>query len=358
MQRCGLLAICLITLGGCADKHFKPDIEIVHANTVLYESPGERGREFRALSLGEEMQHLGEVSDFFTPIALDGTLMEAPWIRVQTREGLKGWVYALHARPTDAAPGQWLMHQNLRALLGPDIANRQQRWHSALYGQTKESSLANLYHETRLLRADMERKLAGRPEPNGIDYQPNLNWLPALFPAMVFEWPADGGVPTPRIDYTFFIRHAFDRQDRAAIQYFSFCAALFPRDSIESAFPIWKMPLSEKESCSRLGAGVHTDCLKKIDSTLQQAPAFQQDLLQWKEALLEDIMGKNAFFWYAPDAILAELDQIRSTPAACLQERDLIALEERRKQFDKPGANRLRTDLRSGRIPTAEADPN
>jgi hypothetical protein len=118
------------------------------------------------------------------------------------------------------------------------------------------------------------------------------------------------------------------------------------------------MPLSERRRCSSLGAGAHLQALQTIDSLLPQTPAFRAELLQWKDLIVEDIVGKETVFWHAAEPIRQELDQIRAAALTCLQERDVIALQARQRQFEAPEANGLRTDLRSGRFPIFEGGGN
>jgi hypothetical protein len=342
----------------CGKRQDKPEVVIAYPNVTLSEKPGIGSKALGRLPEGETLRALGEVSDFFTLVELDGIPRETPWIRVQTRSGRKGWVYAWYVRPVQGDPEQWLIEQNIKSLLGEQIAARRRAWQTRFNDSAGAVAVEALYKDTRRLQAEVSYKLANRPEAHEMDYQPNLEWLPAQFPGMVFEWPSDDKMPAPRIDYGFFARKASHRKDASAGLYFSFCVSVFPHDSIESAFPVWKMPLSENASCSRLGSGIHRTLLKSIDSALEKAPEFQAELRQWKEAVLEDIAGRNVAFWYSAASIRSELDDILAAPPACLTKSDIIALTARRKHFEYPEANGFRTDLRSGRTDAKGDSPN
>jgi hypothetical protein len=353
-----LLHFCLILLLSCSNSNFKPDLVVTRAQAVLLENPGTNGQEICALPVGEKLRQLGGVSNFFTPLELEGAYWEAPWIQVQTRDGRRGWVYALYATPRKGDRQTWLLRQQLQSVLGANFMERYLPWRAAFENLQHAPGAAPWYRETLQVRAALEAAKRNRPEQNEANYQPGLDWLPGLFPGLAFEWPQDEYLPISRIDYGFFSRLASEKQDAQAIRYFAFCISIFPKDSIESAFPIWKMPLSERRRCSSLGAGAHLQTLQTIDRLLPQTPDFRAELLQWKDLIVEDIVGKEAVYWYAAEPIRAELDQIRAAALYCLREQDRIALQERRRQLDAPEDNGLKTDLRSGRFPIFEEDGN
>jgi hypothetical protein len=353
-----LLYFCLILLLSCSNSNFKPDLIVTRTQAVLLENPGTNGKEICALPKGEKLRQLDGVSNFFTPLALEGAYVEAPWIRVQTRDGRRGWVYALNTMPRNGDRQAWLLRQQLQSVLGADFMKRYLPWRASFENLSRAPGTAAWYRETLQVRAALEAAKRNRPEQHEANYRPGLDWLPGLFPGMAFEWRQDEYLPIPRMDYGFFSRLASEKRDAQATRYFAFCISIFPKDSIESAFPIWKMPLSERRRCSSLGAGAHLQALQTIDSLLPQTPAFRAELLQWKDLIVEDIVGKETVFWHAAEPIRQELDQIRAAALTCLQERDVIALQARQRQFEAPEANGLRTDLRSGRFPIFEGGGN
>jgi hypothetical protein len=353
-----LLHFCLILTLGCANGSFKPDLVVTRAQAVLLENPGTDGEEICALPEGEKLRQLNGVSNFFTPLELEGAFVEAPWIRVQIRDGRRGWVYALYATPRKGDRQNWLLRQQLQSVLGADFMARYLPWRAAFENLPRARNTAPWYRETLQVRAALEAAKRNRPEQHEANYRPGLDWLPGLFPGLAFEWPQAEYLPISRINYGFFGRLASEKQDAQAIRYFAFCISIFPKDSIESAFPIWKMPLAERRRCSGLGAGTHLQMLQTINRLLPQTPDFRAELLQWKDLIIEDIVGKEAVFWYAADPIRQELDQICAAALECLREQDRIALQERRRHFEAPEANGLKTDLRSGRFPIFEEDGN
>lgn len=353
-----LLYFCLILTLGCSNSNFKPDLIVTRAQAALLENPGTDGKELCALPEGETLRQLDGVSNFFTPLELEGAYLEAPWIRVQIRDGRRGWVYAPYTTPRNGDRQAWLLRQQLQSVLGADFMARYLPWRTAFENLSRARKTAPWYRETLQVRAALEAAKRNRPEQHEADYRPGLDWLPGLFPGLAFEWPQAEYLPISRIDYGFFGRLASEKKDAQAIRYFAFCISIFPKDSIESAFPIWKMPLSERRRCSSLGAGAHLQALQTIDRLLPQTPDFRAELLQWKDLIIEDIVGKEAVFWYAAEPIRQELDQICTEALECLQEQDRIALQERRRHFEAPEANGLKTDLRSGRFPIFEGDGN
>ncbi|MEM7106034.1 MAG: SH3 domain-containing protein [Bacteroidota bacterium] len=50
------------------------------------------------LRLGDPILYLNEKTDFRQKINFDGAIRNAPWVKVRTRTGLEGWIYAPGAR--------------------------------------------------------------------------------------------------------------------------------------------------------------------------------------------------------------------------------------------------------------------
>ncbi|MBX2890033.1 MAG: SH3 domain-containing protein [Saprospiraceae bacterium] len=313
----------------------------------LREAPGERGREIRSLKAGEKTLDLREVSPFETPLLFDDTLLFAPWIKVETSKGEKGWVFAGYWQPSLAATDSWLLDKRLHCYFGKALTARYHQF-AAERQISNDSEFAAHYREAMALRDTFALLLARRPDPNEASGKPDFFWLRDVLKGFVFQWVADGTQPYLFADFRFFQKIAATTDGAQDDAFVNTCLLAFPSDSIESFFPAWKFQLSEHEAASQLGTNTHVRILRQIDSALKTGSLFQPELVALKESLLEDILGKNTVYWQPATSILKEMEEILATGFTCLDDRDRTAIAARKTMFEAPEANGLRVNLRSG----------
>jgi hypothetical protein len=190
--------------------------------------------------------------------------------------------------------------------------------------------------------------LSRRSDPNDADFQPDFSWLAEVLSGFIFQKVAEGTQPYLFADYLFWQQKALKTSGLQDDLFIQTCLAAFPTDSIESFYPAWTFQLSDYEAASQLGTGVHLKMLQQIEKAMQAGPLFQPELMAFKEAALEDILGKNSVFWQPKELILKELNQIFNTQLSCLNDRDLMALQARLTMFENPEATGVRVNLRGG----------
>ena len=122
-----------------------------------------------------------------------------------------------------------------------------------------------------------------------------------------------------------------------------------PMDSVAYFFPSWFLQTWDYGGNSLLGKGTHLAILKKIDQTLSNTDLFKEEITAVKESLISDIIGQDELAYEMPQKdIIKELDQILSQGLTVLTKEDIVALRQRRKMFENPGANNIRVNQRSG----------
>ena len=109
------------------------------------------------------------------------------------------------------------------------------------------------------------------------------------------------------------------------------------------------MQIADKEVVSQLGLGKHWQMLRAINAGLNISNGlFQTDFFHLKEAVWEDLMGKDVRYWQPEEKILAELNKIIGNQFMCLTAADREALELRLAMFQNPAAHGLRVNIRAG----------
>lgn len=317
----------------------------VQAPTELREQPDEKSRELLRLSAGATLADRNETSRFLASVYLDDTLLQEPWLRVQTPDGRQGWVFAGAVVPADRSTtdvARWLQGKRAQALFGAAVARQLWDWAETDLPAT-DTAFANHLRAGLHLRDTLNQLLAHAVSRDAAQVPVDLSWLAA---PMRYFWVQRTPVTTLALDYRLAAQAAARTAGRQDDQFSRIGFDAYPLDSIESNLPAWVFPLSVEESCSNLGAGHHLALLKKIEVALQTGAAFRPELLHWKDLILADILDKSRAYWQPRDKILTELDQIFAAGLSCLSDRDRLALEARRAMFV---AGEVQVDLRSGR---------
>lgn len=348
MRSC-LILILLLCASSCADeKKDGQQLAVSAVKIAVREQAGEKSRELRTVSAGEKLVALGSVSNFISAIRLGDTLLQAPWIEVAGKGMPSGWIFAAAVRPQGRDFDEWFLQQQMQCFLGSALTERRNRWLAAQTDFKTAEEVALFYRETLALRDACMARLSGRSEPNEADVNPDFFWLNRALPGLVTQRGSGKNEVFCYIDYRLWQSFAASTPDPRDDVFFNFCLKEFPRDSIESPYPSWTIQTAENEGSSRLGAGIHLEMLQLIDAGMAESPLFSQELISCKNLIMNDILDQDNTYWFPADKICGEMDQIIARNFKCLDERDLLALQERRKFFDDPAANGIRVNLRAG----------
>ena len=340
-----VLYACQNDVGSGSSK--RADLLVAIDSSSLREAPGEKSRELRALPLGERLTELGPVSAFITPIRFGDTLWQLPWIKVQTLDNQIGWVFAAGLKPIVGDAGPWYLQKQMQAFFGPELTRRRNKLaEQNLPGE--EVAWAASCRESMFLRDTLMRMLAKRTEANEAGFQADFYWLRAVLPGFLYQRIAGGTQPYLFYDYGLAQRRVGDMAGKQVGAFLQSAVLAFPRDSIESFFPAWTLQITDEESVSQLGSGIHVKILQAIDRALEPGNLFEPELRRFTDALLADILDKNTAYWQPSEKILIEMNTLLAANFRCLHERDKLALRERLKMFEAPQANGIRVNLRSG----------
>lgn len=310
----------------------------------LREEPTEKSRELALLEAGEALVDLGETSTSESQIMVGGQVYQTPWIKVGTPDKQTGWVLAWALKPVGHQP-DWLLQKRIDCYFGKSIAARRNLLMQSFEKAETAEAMFGAWRTTTALRDTVLLLLDQRPEG---DVKLQYSWLKELLPGFIFQKSETGSRSLLFANFEIWQEKALKTKGIADDAFFETCFMAFPNDHIESFYPAWKFQLSEIESASQLGAGIHLKMLQKIDLALEAGSLFAPSLESFKDQLLEDIFDKGVSYWQSQDKILAELDQIIADAPKCLNPQELESLTIRQKMFQDPVGNDIKVNLRSG----------
>ncbi|MEY3194017.1 MAG: hypothetical protein RIQ78_113 [Bacteroidota bacterium] len=342
MRYCLLLPLFFLSF--CRNKSDENQLVIAVEKTSLHAAPGIKSPLVAALQMGDRVIDLGDVSHYETELTFGTTVLRMPWIKVKTAKNQEGWVFVGAVTPRRNR-AEWLLDKRLDCYFGHEFLARLTSWKDGLSGVQTELQFAGAYRRGIAIRDSMAYWLGRRSEPAGL---PDYRWLAGVMPGFVYQDAFDGGLPNLFVDYPFWGQQAQRTRGRADDAFVEVCFAIFPQDSIESYFPVWKFQLSETASASQLGTGAHLKIMQLLDKNMPQSRIFESELLGFKEALLEDVHDPTNRYWQSAEHILKELESITTRPPKCLSVSEINALRVRRKMFEEPEKQGIVVNMRSG----------
>lgn len=312
--------------------------------TSIRAKPSEKSAEIALLQNGETLLDLQKVSPFESQMVVGEQVFQSPWLAVRTADNQIGWVPAWCVKPPDAAP-DWLLQKRLQAYFETGISQRRNELEQQLQTFQTADELAAAWVESVRLRDTMVALLGRRSELN---FQPDFAWMESVLPGYIFQKISISDRPHLFADFTFWRNKALKTSGLEDDLFVDFACFVFPADSIESFFPVWKFQLSELRAASQLGSGRHLQVLQKLDTLLEAAAPFTRSLQGYKAQLLEDIFDKSVQYWQPSDRIVGELQACIEAAPRCLSAAEKNALLIRQKMFEDPVANQITVNLRSG----------
>lgn len=310
----------------------------------IRESAGIASRELITVEKGDKLTDLGEVSHFENEIMFEGAPLRMPWLKVETSDKKIGWIFAGAVQPPGDAR-EWLLQKRLDCYFGKTFLERLNSWRSHINDQKTDADFAAYFREAVALRDIMVTQLDRRADQDG---RPDFFWLNDAMPGFLFQRAFRFGKPQFLADYRFWQQKAAQTSGQADDSYMQVCIAAFPKDSIESLFPIWRFQIAELVWASQLGTGASKMMLEKITQALAQSQVFEPELTAMKETIMQDIMDNKTKFWQSQETILSELDAIIADPPGCITSNDVLSLRNRRTMLTDPEKNWIKVNLRAG----------
>ncbi|MCB0635161.1 MAG: hypothetical protein KDC54_01010, partial [Lewinella sp.] len=128
-----------------------------------------------------------------------------------------------------------------------------------------------------------------------------------------------------------------------------FCQ-VYPADSLEYFFPVWRFPVDRQHGYSLLGRGIHTALLRVADTLLADFPSTTADVTTLTAALMDDMMGDDIAYWESREKVMEELKELLEKPPQFLSAEQKVRLHQRWQLFRDGGATTPVTNMRSGQV--------
>ncbi len=322
----------------------------------LRNSPGTSGETLAMFQKGEVLYDLGEVSDFTTAVELRGVKYNEPWLKVKTREGQEGWIYAggVYFNTDEASETMEKLHRKrLASFYGKDIAEDIFDYKASYRKARTEEQFAALIRKgervTEEVNSMNEKKLPMPREMFSGEEQPDLRWLEEAFPGYILGSAAEGTILYLRRDWKQFAEKADKTRGKAHDDFVDLALMVHGADSIEYDYPAYFMQTWDYGGHSLLGEGKHLAILTAANEMLAKHPGYlEAEIEQIKADLVHDMTASPQGYWYEKERILSEFDKILKAELGILTKNDLTALKEMRKKLEEPEKNEIPVGLRAG----------
>lgn len=369
MNKYLLLLSLLTVIFSCKDEPTKtPDLPVSPMETkkeapqqVLFiadmdhlrvrDSAGKDGKVIGELSTGEVVIYTGIKSDFTTPVKLRGYPYNDPWLKVTTKSGEEGWVYGggvTYGEDLDNDLVKPLIDNRVEKLFGKKLSSEIKAFQNDFKKANTSEEASKVYREALSLREELVKNLHDDIEVEDPQKAANMDWLQESLPGFITQLAAEA-----TMYHLFFYYEDWAKKSRRTVgkeddDFFQLMYDVYPIDNIEHFFPAWFLQTWDYGGHSELGKGVHNDLLEKMNRLLAESDLFAPEIEQLKNDLINDITNNEITYWYDQKAILAELSAILAAKYGILSQEDKIALETRKKHFEKPEENDIKLNFRAG----------
>lgn len=323
----------------------------------LRSEPGTDSETVAMLQRGQVMHDLGEVSDFTTRVELRGIKYDEPWIKVETAEGQKGWIYGGGIYFDSNTSGELLdkiLEKRFTSFYGKDIAEDVFAYRAEFAKAKTDKAMVRVIETGEsLLKEINDKSEKVFPNVNPVEDKdsPDLRWLQEAIPGYHFGVAAEGTIYYFYRDLKAFADKADNTRGKADDDFMALNIQLFPRDSIEYFYPVYFMQTWDYGGHSLLGEGKHFEVLTSANEFMAKHPgAFEAEINKIKDDLIQDLTASPQGYWYEKSRILSEIDKIIQAELGILTEKDKIAIAEQKKRMQDPDKNNIKTGIRSGTV--------
>lgn len=312
---------------------------------------GLAGEVIATLQKGDNVRYAGKMSDFSTPLQIQGVQYNDPWLQVTLSDGRQGWVYGGSLRyelADEAGLSNILTNKRLNSFFGNITTAKMQRHRRNFSRLTTADGWARTYHIALELRDTLNYKLNEKISLAEGEPIPDLFWLKDYIPGFVVQLVADGSRYFLFIDYKQWGEIAPLTMGNEDDRFTEICYKTYPMDSVEYFYKAWFKQTWAHGGSSLLGRGIHKGLLDDIQTAMMQGNLFQTDLMALKRDIVNDITDTDNTYWDSKEKILQEIDSILDAKYTILTAEDFIAIRERRRMFEAHKRYGIQLNLRTG----------
>ncbi len=318
-------------------------LRVLADKIYLRSEAGVSGEVIAEIERNERVFGTEEVSSFVTQLQKQNQTYEAPWIKVQTVNGLEGWVFASESfLEAEGEHSSFLLEKRMEATFGKKLAESLR-----IYERSKDSMVTATNLETSL-QALRELQSNFQEQINQADKKKSAFWIRKILPELIIHQEEEDQPTDIYLDYRFWRKMAQQTPDSTDNIFIELCISAYPEDSIEYRFPSWFFPTSLNGGHSLLGRGIHLEMFEKINNLSKITPLFKHELNLFKNALIEDIILLNTTYWEEREKAVAELQKILDRNFSFLEPQDQLALQNRLEAFKKAEELGILFNFKSG----------
>lgn len=320
----------------------------------LLSQPDHAANWLRELAAGEQLLPTGRLATALGTLYRGDTLVRAPWLQVQTRDSLRGWIFADLTRFFDPQADTLLLRQWQQRLahwyLLPDhwATQYEDYQQSFTVGVARPADWLQLYRSGQAL-SDYLRSRAGT-DPDYAAYlraaieRDPAGFLPGYLPVFT-----PGGELRVWTDWRQWAALARATPGNVDDELAGLRAEVAGTDSIGYTYNSLQFPVDAQNVHSVLGRGQHLRLLDRVERIARTDTVFAREARTLGLDILADIHRPNTTFWESQERILAEVDSILSRKYRFLPADSRLALQVRREQFTRADSLGIKVDYRSGK---------
>lgn len=292
----------------------------------------------------------GEKSMHSTEIKLRGVKLNAPWLKVKTKEGIDGWIYGGGIKAASSQNktaiekiNQMQMHSFFDKKIIARINTYKKQWQLS----KSSTAFADAYLLGEKTQEAINEILANKIEIDDPEKLIDMSWLENSFTGFQNSLVAEGTTFNIFKNFKIMYAKAKETEGTEDDDFINFQLHVNELDSIEYFYKSWFMQTWDYGGHSLLGQGKHFDLLKEANNLLAKSKLFEKPILETKNEILNDIAAEHITYWESKDKILKEMKKIVSADFDFLTKEDKILLKTRYEQFKKPKANKIEVNHRA-----------
>ena len=326
------------------------DLEVYIDNFRIRTGPGVDEKEIARLPKNTIVIYNGEKSMHSTAINLRGIKLNAPWLKIKTKEGLEGWIYAAgvkSASPQKVAATKVIDEIHMNSFFDKKIVDQIKNYQNQLDNSKTSKAFAETYLLGESTQNNINEILGDKVEIDDPSNILDMSWLERSLVGYQNSMVAEATTFNIFKDFKKMYSIVKETEGNEDDDFIKLQFKVNELDSVEYFYKSWFMQTWDYGGHSLLGQGKHFNILKEVDHLLAKSNLFEKPLLDIKQEILNDISAEYITYWESKDKILEEMKNIVETNFAFLTKEDKILIKTRYDQFKNPIANKIEVNKRS-----------
>jgi len=326
------------------------ELEVYIDDFKMRSGPGVKHKEVARLKEKTILVFQGEESMHSTEIKLRGVKLNAPWLKVKTKEGIDGWIYGggvKAAASENKAAIKKINQMQMLSFFDKKIIDRINTYDKQWQLSKSSTAFADTYLLGEKIQEEINEILGNKIEIDDPSHLIDMSWLENSFQGFQNSLVAEGTMFKIFKDFKIMHAKAEETEGTEDDDFLTFQFHANELDSVEYFYKSWFMQTWDYGGHSLLGQGKHFDLLNEANELLAKSKLFEKPILAIKIEILNDISAEHNTYWEPKNKILKEMKKIISADFSFLTTEDKILIKTRYEQFKKPAANKIEVNNRA-----------